>query len=308
MIGILKIYTHVDDEINCQSLADIGGGSTLTSHVRLGETEIDIDFKSKKDFYEKLSNYIALSQNPYSVSVLRQKFEDFSYLFAFLKLRYPLVAEELENALVDNHLKALLLMATSSNFLSDPVYNLRFDSLTHSLAEIKIAENLLGQNINFKEISFPCEIGKFLLKKLTYAPKGLRACNELIDHYSSYDLQKVNSSLNEAILENDHDIILKNVEDISEILNTVWEDKTLPKRIRNIRIGMPLIIGAVGTIATNPLVGLIGLLAGLGIDAGSGILEANTEGLSEKTAKLFSRNHQINIYEFQKKYKQNIVR
>lgn len=59
------------------------------------------------DFYFKIANSIALSKGSYSFSMLKEKYEQFSNHYAFLKIRYPSIAEELENSLIDNHYKAL---------------------------------------------------------------------------------------------------------------------------------------------------------------------------------------------------------
>lgn len=258
------------------------------------------------EFYADLAEKV-YGESYYLKSFSAEKFDQYSYLYAFLKLRYYSIAEEVENAMIDNPMRALFIFDTSANFLADPFYNLRFDSFTHSFKEIQISQIILGQALQPQEISFPCEVGKFLLKKLTYAPQGLRACNELIDHYDSYDLQKVHYSLNKAIVENHLDIIEKNVEELSEILDNVWNDKTIPRRIKGLKIGVPLSVAAIGNVVAGPIGAAGGLLAGLGFTVGSKFLEANTEGLAERIAKLFSRSYQANIYDFKKKYKAKIA-
>jgi hypothetical protein len=56
MYGTIKIYTNDDDKVDYQSIAGVSGGSIFESHERLGEVIITIDFRSKKDFHEKLDN------------------------------------------------------------------------------------------------------------------------------------------------------------------------------------------------------------------------------------------------------------
>jgi len=258
------------------------------------------------DFYSKISE-ITYGKEYSSRLFLAEKFDQYSYLYAFLRLRYHSIAEEVENMLIDDPLKTIFILDTAANFLADPLYNLRFDSLTHSFKEIKLGQKILGKTLGPQEIRFPGEVGKFLLEKLTYAPKGLRACNELIDHYKSYDLQKVHDSLNDAILENNPDIVEENVVELSNILDNIWNDKTITRRIKGLKIGIPLSVGVIGNIAVGPIGGIGGLLAGLGFSVGSSILKANTEGLSEKLAKLFSKSYQVNVYDFKKKYKGSIV-
>lgn len=76
---------------------------------------------------------------------------------------------------------------------------------------------------------FPCEIGKFLIRKLTYAPYGLDACKELMYPYDAHDLQKIQRSLNEGVITNNPDILNKNVSALSEILDNIWNDKTISR-------------------------------------------------------------------------------
>lgn len=258
------------------------------------------------DFCSNVAD-IQVRKRKFSVPSLAHMFRDYSVLYALFKHRYPLIAREIEDALIDNPIKVLLILNAGANFIIDPLINIRFDSLTHSFEEIRQGKEILGQAVDSHEIRFPCEVGKFLLKKLTYAPNGLRACNELIDHYSSYDLQKVHSSLNEAILKNHPDIVEKNLAAFSDILDNVWNDKTILRRIKGLKIGLPFSLAAIGEIAAGPLGGIGGLLAGLGFDVANRILEVNTEGLDEKISKMFSRSYQIDIYDFKKKYKGRIV-
>jgi hypothetical protein len=239
----------------------------------------------------------------FSREALLCRYRDYAYEYAVLKLRYPNIAEEIENALIDEPEKVLPMLNASSNFLLDPIKNIRYDSLTHSFEEIKLGKGALGKAMEPKDLRFPCEIGKFLLTKLTYSPKGLRACNELIDHYYSYDLQKVLASLNEAIVNNKPQIMEESVTSVSEILDNVWKDKTIMSNIKGLKVGIPLSIAVIGEIVSGPIGGLTGLLSGLGFTVGSGILTANIDGLTEKLVKKFSKSYQANIYDFKNTYK-----
>ena len=285
------------------NFASIVSERELESGVELFKDLSEIKFLG---WYSKIAESLDKDKR-YSFPILAHQFRNYSFVYAFLKVRYPLIAEEVENGLIDDPIKVLPILNASSSFIIDPLINIRFDSITNSFEEIKHGKEILGQAVDSHKIRFPCEVGKFLLRKLTYAPNGLRACNELIDHYSSYDLQKVHSSLNEAILKNHPDIVEKNSAALSEILDNVWNDKTIPRRIKGLKIGLPFSLAAIGEIAAGPLGGIGGLLVGLGFDVINRFLEANTEGLDEKISKMFSRSYQINIYDFKKKYEGRIV-
>jgi len=63
-------------------------------------------------------------------------------------------------------------------------------------------------------------------------------------HYDAYDLRKVQEALNEGIATNNPDILEKNAEELSEILDNIWNDKTLPRRIKGLEIGIPVSMAA----------------------------------------------------------------
>jgi hypothetical protein len=146
------------------------------------------------------------------------------------------------------------------------------------------------------------------MSKLTYAPEGLDACKELLYHYNAYDLQKVQKAMNEGIMTNQPDVINKSVTELSEILDNIWEDKTLPRRIRGLQIGIPLSMAAIGCAAAGPIVATGGFLAGLGFNVADKFIDLGTESLSERIAKLKTKSYQANIYDFKRRYKDKLVK
>ncbi len=132
-------------------------------------------------------------------------------------------------------------------------------------------------------------------------------------HYAEYDLQKVAKSLNEGITLNQSDIVDKSIEELNQILDNVWNDKTIPNRIKALKVGIPLSIAAVG----GCVAGLPGLLAGgflsnVGFKVIEKVTEVGTEELDqekrrpsaiEKLAKIDTKSYQANIYDFKQKYK-----
>jgi hypothetical protein len=208
--------------------------------------------------------------------------------------------------MVDNPEKAMSMLVLCRMFITSPADDMRSDQRNFTLDEFHCAQNLppICQPI---EKRFPCEIGKFLMKKLTYAPEGLDACKELMYHYDAYDLQKIQESLNEAIVTNHPDIINKRIGELAEILENTWNDKAIPRRIQGLQVGIPLSIAALGSVAGGPIGALGGFLAGLGFEIGSKVIDLETEGLSERLAKLKTRSYQANIFDFKRKYRSEIV-
>lgn len=227
--------------------------------------------------------------------------------YVALKLMKYEIAEEIENLMIDNPAEAILLIPWCQDFLSSPICDLRATLKNYTFEEIKMARSFLSSVYKPREIRFPCEVGKFLLRKLTYAPQGMRACYHMIDNYSAYDLQKVQESMNKAIAENHPDIVNKKTEELSQILDNVWNDKAVPRRIKGLQIGIPLSMAAIGSVAAGPIGTAGGFLAGLGYSVADKFIDLGTEGLSERLAKLKTKSYQANIYDFKKKYKAKIA-
>lgn len=231
--------------------------------------------------------------------------------YMFLRLGRYTVNEDIENLMVDAPEKARTLFTICTRFIRLPISDPLCDLRNFTMEEIR-ESHALPLVYRPHEIRFPCEIGKFILRKLTYAPYGLEACKQLIYHYDSYDLQKVAESLNEAIVRNNPDLINKNAEELSEILDNVWKDPTIPRKIKGIKIGIPLSIAAIGYVAAGPIGALGGgFLAELGFkvaDKTAGALfDGQTTGLSDRIAKLRTKSFQANIHDFKKKYKNRIT-
>jgi hypothetical protein len=226
--------------------------------------------------------------------------------YIHLRLGRYAIIEEIETLMIDDPGKAFNLLSVCALFISNPFLDLRSTLRNFSLDEIKAAQSL-PSIYQPQEVRFPCEIGKFLLKKLTNAAPNMRACYDLIDHYKSYDLQNVQKSLNEAIVTNHSDIISKSAEELSEILDNVWDDPTIPRKIKSLR-RMPMSIAAIGSAVSAFAGGLEGFLAGLGLSVGAKFLDIEIEGMSERLVKFFARSYQANVYDFKKKYKDRIVK
>ncbi len=277
-------------------------------------------FSNEKEFEKAQVSFMTLAQIKY-LDFLTTEYGylgDFPQIYlgldmdtyAVLKLGNYQFVEEVEDLIVDEPLHARIFLDICRRFITDPLRDLRIDQRNFTLAEIKTSK-VIPRAYRPTEMRFPCEIGEFLLRKLTYAAQNLRACYELMDHYDPFDLRKVQQSLNEGIVTSHPDIVTKSTEEFSEILDNVWNDKTIPNKIKDIEIGVPVSIAAVGGIAgalvAGPAgAGLGGFLAGLGFKVGEKAMEkfhaVKGDGLSENLAKFRTKSYQANIYDFKKKY------
>lgn len=226
--------------------------------------------------------------------------------YAVLKLANYAIVDNIENLLVDNPEEALSLIILCKEFITDPISDLLYDTKSLALEDVKNVRSL-PSIYQPQKIRFPYEIGKFLIRKLTYAPEGLDACKELMYHYDAYDLQKIQESLNEAIVTNHPEIVDKNAKEVSEILDNIWDDEAIPRKIKGLQIGIPVSMAAIGSVAAGPIGAAGGFLAGLGYNVADKLIDLGTEGLSEKLAKLKTKSYQANVYDFKKKYRNRIV-
>lgn len=252
------------------------------------------------EFFDKLC------ANRVSSEAFLDALDKLSTAYSFLKLRHYEVVEDIENCMIDNPEKTLELLTIYRKFITDRARDLRSDLTNFSLEDSKEID-IIPSTHELGEIRFPLEIGKFLLKKLTYAPQDIRACYNIVDHYDSYDLQIVLKSLNDGILTTNPDLLKTSVNDLNEILNNVWDDKTIPRLIRGLEVGITLSIAAIGYIVAGPIGAIGGFLAELGFEVASELIDVGKKDFSEKVVKLRMRNYQSNVYDFKKKYKNRIV-
>jgi hypothetical protein len=283
------------------------------------------DFAEEREIEREKVTFEALGNLGY-FAYLRRRLTDFRHsslnsllttqfgTFAALELGGYAIIEHIKNLMVDNPEEALYMLGLCGFFLIDPVLDLRSDSRNFAFDIISDATRLLG--IYKPEKYFPYEIGRFLVSKLTYAAQDPEACRNLMDNYDAYDLQRVLKSLNDAILVNNPEIVVKSTTDLSDILENVWSDKTIPNRIANIEIGLPISIAAVGAVAGSLVAGPSaalggGFLASLGFQVGEKAIDRlfNVKGkaLSEKISKFGTKSYQATVYDFKKKYKGKIT-
>ena len=233
----------------------------------------------------------------FSYQTISNKIRREHLIYSFLKKFNPLIAEEIENNMIDNPIKAFALFNVAQKFIVDPYTSLLSNQINLTYEDVS-SKDMFQNQIELKEIKFPYEIGSFLMKKMTLAPLNSRACYDVIDHYEKYDLEKVQKSLNDAIIAKNPDLILKSSNDLSEILDNVWADKRIPNTIKVLKHGISLIIGIVGLL----IAAKEGLLPGLGLEVGSAVVEALGCGTIEKIVRKGTIPYQANIYDFKKNY------
>jgi hypothetical protein len=170
----------------------------------------------------------------------------------------------------------------------------------------KLQKHFSIKSNTYDEIEFPYEIGKFLNDKLNLIlPRDQEGAIRLSDTYDLYDLRKVMKAFNEAVDKKRIDILIEKSEELTLIFQNVWNEADKLKR--KVNIGSNVIslgIGVVGAVATLPIGGVGGLLAGLGFKVADKLLSAKFyESISEKFVKFATQSYVTHVYDFKKKYK-----
>jgi hypothetical protein len=171
----------------------------------------------------------------------------------------------------------------------------------YSMNEIGCAQKFAANSATKAEGKvFPFELGKLLLRKLTHYPESLEACKQLSGLYKDHDVTKLFNAVNEGIIKNDPNILMKNESELSAALDNVWDDKSIQRRSDVIKFGVPLALGAMGTIVAGLPGAYVGLLSGLGFDALDRVFEFKEEAFTENISKKFASSYQTIIFDFQK--------
>jgi hypothetical protein len=221
-------------------------------------------------------------------------------------LGYRRIVEELENSLVTAIDEAAKIITIAGLLITQPF----FDPLVHSFAYDTSFYSLAvgfakAHSLDIPTPTFPVEIGEFVIRKLVHCAPSLNSCKQLIYEYEDTDLYKLHNALAEGIVKNAPDVVTKSSKDLSVVLDDIWKDKSLPKRVRELKVGVPVLFGVVGGLACGISGGIGGILAGLGFSVIDKLLGGTTEGIAEKIAKLRSPNWEVIVYDFKKKYSLN---
>jgi len=243
--------------------------------------------------------------------LIRETLEGCQNAFAFLKLTENPIINRIEELMIDSPRGAMILLHLAKQLIMKPLLGTRCDMQNMSLDTLYLGHRYLPEYSPSK-LSFPCEIGKFIVKKLTYAPLGFSSCCELLAHFDSYDLHRILKALNDGVIMNRPDIIDRNARELSEVLENIWKDPSIPRRIMGLKVGLPLAMAVMSYAAAGPAgaagLGVLGELGYRVVDKTVATLfDSQITGLTERIAKLGMRSYQIGVYDFEKKYKGKIA-
>jgi hypothetical protein len=243
-----------------------------------------------------------------STYAINEMLESNSVHYAYLRgLGYDQLVDEIQAALISNVNRYHMLLILSDLLirpLDDPLQMIHLLDAEFGEKQSRfLGINNLSPSTHVR-LKFPGEIGRFLFKRLIHATPTLESCKQLTYLYGEEDLYKVGHALNQAIKANKSEIIKEKSEEISTILENIWKDENVTKRIMGTRIGIHILFAALGAVS-HELVGFgAGLLTSLGFDIADELFKFKDNTISERMGKAFSSSYEAIIYDFKKKYPQ----
>jgi hypothetical protein len=295
----LEFLEHVFSELKPPTLSYDSVpiiGEELTNKYNL-EFETIANF----GFSEYLQNITASLGNS-DPNYTYAKLQSYATRYGILKASgYEELADEIGTLMILEPEKAHEYISLFGMIIADPKTS-QFKSIKNFdnriMSEYVNTGNEFGIQSNDE---FPYEIGKFLLEKMTLYPETMSGCTKIIQEYDDQELYKVFGALNEGVRKNNIDVLESKKEDMSEILDNVWNDtKRIKQKADGIKFGVSLSLGLIGGLAEG-LLGT-GVMAGLGYAASNTVWGMQDDSISENVAKKVSPNHLVSIYDFQTKH------
>jgi len=295
----LDFLNPIFEELNPPAMVPI----PIDSYSSINQVKEDIvEFYTIANIYFKdILNEWGNSQG-FSIEQLNKAYEDYCFDYIALKsLGYTEIVEQLEEMLLDDPYEAVDYFNLYATLIVNPktrafkaIENFGINELKNHL--IKSKEK------TFEKHKIPCEVGKFILNKLTYYPESFEACKDVIGRYKQEDLYNLMESLDSGVKSNNLDLIKNNVSEINTVLDNIWNDFTIKNKLFSTKFGISFGLAVVGNMAGG-LPGLGGgLLVGLGLNVVDKYVSIKSDSVSEKIVKHFSSNHLCAIFDFKKKY------
>ena len=203
----------------------------------------------------------------------------------------------IENFLVDPDF-ANYYISIVSKLIVRPIGDPLNSTLSVSLDTLKSASRMGIKTSGLLEKSYFPEIGSYLMKKCTHYPQSLEACKEVISRYEENDLYKISSALNRAIIEKNSSSILDKTDELGNVLDNIWEDRSIKHDATLCSCGIDVACGIIG----YGFGGIPGLLGSIGLGIADHTKSRYLDQFSELIAKEIATPYMTTIFDFKKKY------
>ena len=265
----------------------------ITDKTNFKNWSVSFDQHASISYFQAIESNIGHKGSLYTESIIEQH----KGIYLILKiLGWDNEIENLENMMVDDPQMASILfekyaILTSSKFSS---FSPNVNWGLRELQKYDLAEK------NLDNVFHP-EIGTYILKKSALNPSDYHECRSVIDRYEQNQLYSVYSSLHQSMQNQRYGDLTTHADSLKEIMDNAWEDgKKLIGRKRTIKLGLDIIMGAVGLGITSLAgLGYVGLLSGLGFHVAENNIPWSAH-TSEKILRKFQPDYLVNIYDFHK--------
>jgi hypothetical protein len=220
---------------------------------------------------------------------------------SYIWLRY-FGFDEFADAFIDNFLIepdfANKYLSTIEKLILYPLGDPLKSNLSISFDTLQSASQMGIKTESMSKRSTLPEVGSYLMKKCTYYPDSLEACKNVISQYEENDLYKINSALNDAIVNKNDTLILQKKDELGEILDNVWMNSSIKRNATVCSYGIDVTCGIIG----YSLGGMPGLIGSIGLGIADQTKSKYLDQFSELIAKKIAQPYMATIFDFKKKY------
>ena len=291
-------------EINPHSIYILPPNLFFDNEKELMEKEAEFDVLASINFYEfnrDYLKYIGSSEADY-----KRRMRDYCYDYILLHaFGYKDVIEYLEDKILYEPYVAACLLNILHRFIINPKVVPYNRIPVYDVGEYRVSKDELANfGIKLEEMSFPYEIGKYVMEKIGLYPESFTACEHICAIYEQEDYYDLVNALHNGVKRNDLDLLQNSSEEISEILDNIWEEASkISSRSKYVKYGFTIGFAALGAVAGGILGAAAGgVLGSFGFDAGMDVIKSESESVYEKIAKSITDSHLCTIFDFSKKY------
>lgn len=154
--------------------------------------------------------------------------------------------------------------------------------------------------------TLPCEVGKFVIKKVTPYVESYDGMKALVDLCEEQDLYRLMNKLTEPIKSAYSDVRVTKTE-LDELFDNIWKDAaSFGQKAKRIDLGISLTLGIVGPIIGYIGGGLPGFAASLGLNVLDKTIELFRQSLGKGIMSTITPSWVVAAYDFQHKYKASL--
>lgn len=178
--------------------------------------------------------------------------------YAFAKcLGYSDLTNLIDTMLMEDYISARKLLAITTWFISSEFLSPLRLITNYSKEILAWIHSGISYGSDAPEeyeptVGIPFEIGRFLIRKMTFMPGDFEACKDIIGYYDQSDLHRLLTNLETGIKDGNVDAIAASRKELDTILDNLWQDaNSIRNRMKTTEVGIPFGLAVVGTLAVD---------------------------------------------------------